>query len=164
MCGGATVGHLRLPDNSVNFYSLEPGGVNLEARQSSLKNANTSFEWLMQSGELGAFVYSFILTWQSKEVRCMTLRVEGNFCGRPELGVREFVCDCREGLIVILGYSRGKTLSHYFTSLHSVSTSLNNQTWHINTPCAKIWRVITGKYSVACIHFEKKECVFLTVG
>lgn len=38
------VGHLRLPDNSVNFYSLEPGGVNLEARQSSLKNANTSFE------------------------------------------------------------------------------------------------------------------------
>lgn len=48
----------------------------------------------MQSGELGAFVYSFILTWQSKEVQCMALRVEGkgNFCGRPELGVREFVC------------------------------------------------------------------------
>ncbi len=42
--GGDLVGHLRLPDNSVNFYSLEPGGVNLEARQPSLKNANTSFE------------------------------------------------------------------------------------------------------------------------
>ena len=38
------LGHLGLPDNSVNFYSLEPGGVNLEAQQKSLKNANTSFE------------------------------------------------------------------------------------------------------------------------
>ncbi len=94
--GGGMVGHLRLPDNSVNFYSLEPGGVNLEARQPSLKNANTSFEWLMQSGELGAFVYSFILTWQSKEVQCMVLKVEGNFCGRPGLGVREFVCKCMQ--------------------------------------------------------------------
>lgn len=38
------LGHLGLPDNSVNFYSLESGGVNLEAQQKSLKNANTSFE------------------------------------------------------------------------------------------------------------------------
>lgn len=27
------LGHLGLSDNSVNFYSLEPGGVNLEAQQ-----------------------------------------------------------------------------------------------------------------------------------
>lgn len=97
--GGGTLGHLRLPDNSVNFYSLEPGGVNLEARQPSLKNANTSFEWLMQSGELGAFVYSFILTWQSKKVRCTTLRVEGNFCGHSILGVCDFLSHCSHTLV-----------------------------------------------------------------
>ncbi len=62
----------------VHFQVFQKGGVTVKG--------------LMQSGELGAFVYSFILTWQSKEVRCMVLKVEGNFCGRPGLGVREFVC------------------------------------------------------------------------
>lgn len=63
------LGHLGLPDNSVNFYSLEPGGVNLEAQQKSLKNANTSFEWLMQSGGLGdlCLLFNFDMAQQGGE-------------------------------------------------------------------------------------------------
>ncbi|CAM4726723.1 unnamed protein product [Leuciscus chuanchicus] len=36
---------------------------------------------------------------KTKEVQCMALRVEGkgNFCGHPELGVREFVCSAVSG-------------------------------------------------------------------
>lgn len=44
VAGKSTLGHLGLPDNSVNFYSPEPGGVHLEAKQQSMKNVNTSFE------------------------------------------------------------------------------------------------------------------------
>lgn len=88
-----TPGHLGLPDNSVNFYSLEPGGVNLEAQQQSLKNANTSFEWLMQSGELGdlCLLFNFDMVHQGWEQLIFRKESWGQVCF---ILVTELVLEC----------------------------------------------------------------------